>query len=48
MEVIGALLGHAHVSMTTRYAHLGADPLKAAAEVIGELIEKAMRLRDDT
>jgi integrase len=48
MEVIEGLLGHSHVTMTERYAHLGADPLKRATEIIGKLIEKAMTLRDDT
>jgi integrase len=42
LELVGGLLGHRHVTMTERYSHLGDDPLKAAAEVIGSLIEQAM------
>jgi integrase len=42
LEIIGGLLGHSHTVMTERYAHLGTDPLKAAAEAIGQLISSAM------
>ena len=30
--MIGKLLGHTQVQTTARYAHLAADPVKAAAE----------------
>jgi integrase len=35
LPVIGKLLGHTKSTTTERYAHLSADPLKAANEVIG-------------
>lgn len=34
------LLGHSHVAMTTRYAHLADDALSAAADKVGELLLK--------
>ena len=40
LPIIGALLGHSQVSTTARYAHLLGDPLKDAANVIGERIRK--------
>ena len=40
LPIIGALLGHLQVSTTARYAHLLGDPLKDAANVIGEKIRK--------
>jgi integrase len=36
--VIGKLLGHSQPRTTTRYAHLGDDPLKEAANKIGDAI----------
>lgn len=38
LPVIGALLGHSQPRTTARYAHLAADPLKEAAELIGRKI----------
>ena len=35
LPMIGALLGHTQPATTARYAHLAADPLRAAAELIG-------------
>jgi hypothetical protein len=35
-------LGHSQPQTTQRYAHLAADPLKAAAERIGSKIAAAM------
>jgi integrase len=42
LPLIGGLLGHAEPGTTARYAHLAADPLKAAAEAIGARIAAAM------
>jgi integrase len=42
LPIIGALLGHSQAATTARYAHLGADPLKAASEAVGKAIEAAM------
>jgi integrase len=41
LPLIGALLGHSNPATTSRYAHLYDDPLRAAAERIGSLIENA-------
>ncbi len=43
LPVIGALLGHAQPATTARYAHLAADPLKQAADMIGRRIAAAMK-----
>ena len=43
LPVIGGLLGHRNASTTQRYAHLQADPLKDATEIIGEKIDRAMK-----
>jgi integrase len=42
LPIIGALLGHKHPTTTGRYAHLSADPLRAANDVIGMRIAAAM------
>jgi integrase len=42
LPMIGALLGHREAATTQRYAHLAADPLRAANELIGREIAKAM------
>jgi integrase len=42
LPVIGALLGHTQATTTQRYAHLAADPLKQATEMIGSRIAAAM------
>ncbi len=42
LPMIGALLGHTQAATTQRYAHLAADPLKQAADMIGERIRAAM------
>ena len=42
LPVIGALLGHKHAATTSRYAHLSADPIRAANEMIGARIAAAM------
>jgi integrase len=47
LPVIGALLGHKHSTTTARYAHLSADPLRAANEAVGARIAAAMAKRCD-
>ena len=42
LPVVGKLLGHANQATTQRYAHLDSNPLKKAADVIGNRIESAM------
>jgi integrase len=42
LPVIGALLGHKHAATTARYAHLSADPLRAANDAVGARIVAAM------
>jgi integrase len=39
LPIIGALLGHTQVQTTARYAHLIGDPLREAANLIGEKIK---------
>ena len=44
LPMIGKLLGHTQVQTTARYAHLAADPVKAAAErVAGSIGAVLMR-----
>jgi integrase len=43
LPVIGAILGHADVKTTSRYAHLADDPVKAAADRIAQTVAAAMR-----
>ena len=40
--MIGKLLGHAQVQTTARYAHLAADPVKAAADHVSSAIASAL------
>jgi integrase len=40
--IVGKLLGHSQSATTARYAHLDADPLRRAANIIGEKISGAM------
>ncbi|WP_255476508.1 tyrosine-type recombinase/integrase [Geminicoccus flavidas] len=42
LPLIGALLGHSQPATTARYAHLAADPVRAAAEMVGQRIAAAM------
>lgn len=35
LQMIGALLGHSQPQTTARYAHLAADPMRRAAEIVG-------------
>ncbi len=41
--MIGRLLGHTQAVTTQRYAHLAADPIRAANEAIGQRIAAAMK-----
>jgi integrase len=43
LPTIGALLGHTQAATTQRYAHLAADPLKQASDLIGRRMAAAMR-----
>jgi integrase len=40
--ILGKLLGHRHAATTERYSHLSADPMRQAAEAIGQRIKAAM------
>jgi len=43
LPMIGKLLGHTQAATTARYAHLAADPVKAANETIGQRIAAMMK-----
>jgi len=43
LPMIGKLLGHTQPATTARYAHLGADPMRAASDVVGGKIAALMR-----
>lgn len=43
LPIIGKLLGHTQPATTARYAHLAADPLRAANEAVAAKIAAAMR-----
>lgn len=47
LPIIGALLGHSQPQTTARYAHLAADPLKQANDMIGQRIAAAMQGQTD-
>lgn len=42
LPIVGKLLGHSQASTTQRYAHIDTDPLKRAADAIGDRISAAM------
>jgi integrase len=42
LPIVGKLLGHSQPQTTARYAHLDADPLRRASDIIGAQIAKAM------
>jgi integrase len=42
LPMIGKLLGHSQPATTARYAHLAADPIRAASNLIGEEIASAI------
>lgn len=41
LPIIGAILGHADIKTTSRYAHLADDPVKHAADQISKAVEAA-------
>jgi integrase len=45
--IIGKLLGHRHAATTERYSHLSADPMRQAAEAIGQRISTALTGKGD-
>jgi len=45
LPIVGKLLGHSQPQTTARYAHLDADPLLRASNIIGERLENAMASR---
>src|SRR5438067_8182377 len=45
LPIIGAMLGHKHAATTSIYAHLSADPVRAANELVGKRIVAAMRAK---
>jgi len=45
LPLLGALLGHKVSSTTARYAHIGNDPARRAAETIGSTIAAALERR---
>ncbi len=47
MYVTGAFLGHSQPQTTARYAHLDADPLKQAAEIIGQKVSDVWKQAGD-
>lgn len=42
LSTIAMLLGHSSIQMTERYAHLSDDPVRAAAELVGNAIKTRM------
>jgi integrase len=42
LPIVGKLLGHSKAATTERYAHLDIEPLRRAADAIGDRISKAM------
>ena len=47
LPIVGKLLGHTQASTTARYAHLAADPMHRAANLIGDIISAAMGGKTD-
>ena len=43
LAVIGQMLGHTQVQTTLRYSHLFDDPLRKAAETVGNYVTPATR-----
>ena len=42
LPIVGKLLGHSQAATTERYAHLDADPVRRAADMIGDKISAAL------
>ncbi len=42
LPIVGKLLGHTQPQTTARYAHLDADPLRRASDVIGDQLQAAL------
>ncbi|MBZ6077579.1 tyrosine-type recombinase/integrase [Microvirga puerhi] len=47
LTIVGRLLGHADVKTTNRYSHFDADPLRRAANAIGQTLSAAMSEKSD-
>lgn len=47
LPIVGKLLGHSQPDTTARYAHLAADPLRRAADMIGEIISTSLNGASD-
>src|ERR1051326_2677304 len=47
LPIIGKILGHTQAATTHRYAHLAADPVKAAAAAVAGEIEAAMTRKSE-
>jgi integrase len=43
LPIVGKLLGHSQPATTARYAHLDADPLRRASNIIGDQLARALR-----
>ena len=48
LPIIGRLLGHTQAATTQRYAHIGFDPARDAANAIGRIVEKTMNYAQRT
>jgi integrase len=48
LPIVGKLLGHSQAQTTARYAHLDADPLVRASNIIGKHLESAMNRVSDS
>ena len=45
LPIVGKLLGHSQPATTARYAHLDADPLRRASNIIGDRLTAALAAR---
>jgi integrase len=46
LPIVGKLLGHSQPATTARYAHLDADPLRRASNIIGDRLTNALAGQD--
>lgn len=44
LPMIGALLGHSQPRTTARYAHMASDPLREAAQLVGQQLLQSVNL----